>query len=61
LREKIASTGITGELNPSSNLPIGNLGDLNPAGCLPVDVCIGSDDPLTSAPCCRPLLQTPTR
>lgn len=61
LRRKIAAAGITVEINPSSNLLIGNLGDLKnhplwrlkpPRGgdnVLPVAVCIGSDNPLTFA------------
>lgn len=61
LRRKMAAAGITVEINPSSNLLIGNLGDLKnhplwrlkpPRGgdeVLPVAVCIGSDNPLTFA------------
>lgn len=61
IREKIASIGIVVEVNPSSNLLIGNLTDfknhplwrLNPPGgtgdAPPVSVCIGSDDPITFA------------
>lgn len=59
LRRKIGQTGITVEINPSSNLLIGNLTDLknHPLwrlkpprggdGSLPVAVCVGSDNPLT--------------
>lgn len=61
LRKKMAAAGITVEINPSSNLLIGNLADLKnhplwrlkpPRGgesVLPVAVCIGSDNPLTFA------------
>lgn len=60
LREKIARIGITIEVNPSSNLLIGNLGDLerHPLWRMkppsnnsdtPLSIVIGSDDPLTFA------------
>ncbi|WP_180144164.1 hypothetical protein [Desulfoluna butyratoxydans] len=61
IREKVASEGIVVEVNPTSNLLIGNLTDLahHPFWRLksPVDksdgpsvaLCIGSDDPLTFA------------
>ena len=60
LRRKIGAAGITVEINPSSNLLIGNMSDLQnhplwrlkspekQAG-VPVAVCIGSDDPITFA------------
>ncbi len=59
IRANIAARGITIEVNPSSNLLIGDLGDLSrhplwrlqpPQTNLdvpPVSICIGSDDPLT--------------
>jgi hypothetical protein len=59
LRKKVGSSGITVEINPSSNLLIGNLSDLqrHPLWRLrppqesdavrPIAVCIGSDNPLT--------------
>ncbi len=59
LRRKVGSLGITVEINPSSNLLVGNLADLenHPLWRLKpplpgsdqqaVAVCIGSDDPLT--------------
>jgi hypothetical protein len=61
LRRKAAQRGITVEVNPSSNLLIGNVGDFRqhplwrmtmPEGedaALPVRIAIGSDDPLTFA------------
>ena len=61
LRKRIASLGLTVEVNPSSNLLIGDLSDLrqhplwrlNPPepidGVPPVAICVGSDDPLTFA------------
>jgi hypothetical protein len=61
LRRRVADLGITVEVNPSSNLLIGDLQDLRrhplwrlrpPQGgddMPPVSVCIGSDDPLTFA------------
>lgn len=61
LRHRIASLGLCVEVNPSSNLLIGNLGDLtrHPLWRLrpprptpelpPVSICIGSDDPITFA------------
>ena len=61
LRKEVGSRGLTVEVNPSSNLMIGDLGDLDehPIWQLrpvqpddqipPVSVCIGSDDPLTFA------------
>lgn len=60
LRRKIGAAGITVEINPSSNLLIGNMSDLqnHPLWRLkspekqtgaPVAVCIGSDDPITFA------------
>lgn len=62
LRKKVGQYGITIEINPSSNLLIGDIGDLrnHPLWRLkapiddnddipPVAVCIGSDDPLTFA------------
>jgi len=61
LRQKIGKLGITVEINPSSNLLIGNMADLkdhplwrlNPpqheSDLPPISVCIGSDDPLTFA------------
>ena len=62
LRRKVVEQGLCVEVNPSSNLLIGNLGDildhplwrLNPPkpdenAPDPVGVCIGSDDPLTFA------------
>ena len=61
LREKVASRGITVEVNPSSNLLIGNLADLEnhplwrlmpvypKEGEPSIPVCIGSDDPVTFA------------
>lgn len=59
LRQTIGSLGIVVEVNPSSNLLIGNIADLrnhplwrlfSPMGnddVPPVAICIGSDDPLT--------------
>ncbi len=59
LRSNIAALGLAVEVNPSSNLLIGNMGDisshplfrLNPldpkANHPKVNICIGSDDPLT--------------
>jgi hypothetical protein len=59
LRRTVASRCLTVEVNPTSNLLIGDLGDLTnhpfwrlrpPAGGVdapPVSVCIGSDDPVT--------------
>lgn len=61
VRQKIATLGLVVEVNPTSNLLIGNLTDLknhpfwrlNPPTGLsdlpPVALCIGSDDPLTFA------------
>jgi hypothetical protein len=61
IRHVIASRGITVEVNPSSNLLIGDMGDLvaHPLWRLspvratgeapPVAICVGSDDPLTFA------------
>ena len=61
LREKVASYGLTVEVNPTSNLLIGDLGSLtqHPMWRLdpprpdpampPVAICVGSDDPLTFA------------
>jgi hypothetical protein len=61
LRRKVAQRAVTVEVNPSSNLLIGDLQDLtrhplwrlspiNPSQEYPpVSVCIGSDDPLTFA------------
>ncbi|MEZ6112405.1 MAG: hypothetical protein R3C99_15515, partial [Pirellulaceae bacterium] len=61
LRQRIASLGLCVEVNPTSNLLIGNLGDLTrhplwrlrpprPTPDLPpVSICIGSDDPITFA------------
>ena len=59
LRRKVGTLGITVEINPSSNLLVGNLADLEnhplwrlkppreSKDSFPVDVSIGSDDPLT--------------
>jgi hypothetical protein len=58
LRRTVAATGLTVEINPSSNLLIGNLSDLQnhplwrlkppfPGEGAPIAVCIGSDDPIT--------------
>jgi hypothetical protein len=61
LRQTVGSLGIVVEVNPSSNLLIGNVADLrsHPLWRLnspladgnvpPVAICIGSDDPLTFA------------
>src|SRR5262249_38321567 len=60
VRTDLAHRGIVVEINPSSNLLIGNLGDLTkhplwricPPGTQSGDrlrVCIGSDDPVTFA------------
>jgi len=65
LRERMITTGVTVEVNPSSNLLIGDLLDLenHPMARLlptpgdnqddtknrPVNICIGSDDPITFA------------
>lgn len=61
IRENVAKIGIVVEINPTSNLLIGNLTDLEnhplwrldpPKGngeSPPVSVCIGSDDPITFA------------
>jgi len=61
VRRKVAERGITVEVNPTSNLLIGDLQDLGrhplwrlrpPRGAVdapPVSVCIGSDDPITFA------------
>ena len=58
LRRKIGTLGLTVEVNPTSNLLVGNLGDLkvHPLwrlrppregdGAPPVSICIGSDDPV---------------
>jgi hypothetical protein len=61
LRKRVAALGVVVEVNPSSNLLIANLGDFrqhplwrlcppggNPSGAR-LQVCIGSDDPLTFA------------
>jgi len=65
LRHKLGSQGITVEVNPTSNLLIGDLGDLtkhplwrlhpprNDGDAPPVSICIGSDDPLTFASAIR--------
>lgn len=59
LKQRLGQLGVTVEVNPSSNLLIGHLGDLashplwrimpvDESSTEPsVDVCIGSDDPLT--------------
>lgn len=62
LRRKVSRLGLTIEINPSSNLLIGNLSDLNnhplwrlkppvPDAAVrdPISISIGSDDPLTFA------------
>jgi hypothetical protein len=61
LRQRVSSMGLTVEINPSSNLLIGNLSDLtnhplwrmrHPDGnrdIAPLRVCVGSDDPITFA------------
>ena len=61
LRRKLASRGIVVEINPTSNLMVGDLGDLRNApfwklvepddssDSRPVSVCLGSDDPLIFA------------
>jgi hypothetical protein len=61
LRREVNARGITVEINPTSNLLIGNLGDLErhplwrlrpPVhidGQPSVSICIGSDDPVTFA------------
>lgn len=61
LRKKVCELGLVVEVNPTSNLLIGNLADLThhplwrlnpPTGqgdAPPVAICIGSDDPLTFA------------
>ena len=61
LRTKVGSLGITVEVNPTSNLLIGDFGDLTNhplwrlrsplpgADAPPVSVCIGSDDPIVFA------------
>jgi len=62
VRTLLARAGIVVEINPSSNLLIGNLGDLtdhplwrlcppgaDQSGSTRVRVCIGSDDPITFA------------
>jgi hypothetical protein len=61
LRQTVAQLGLVVEINPTSNLLIGNLTDienhpmwrLNPPhkkeNITPVSVCIGSDDPVTFA------------
>src|SRR5207245_1047567 len=61
IRQTVAARGITVEVNPSSNLLIGDLGDLarHPLWRLsppkgegdspPVAICFGSDDPVTFA------------
>lgn len=61
LRRKVASMGLTVEINPTSNLLIGDLGSitehpmwrLNPPvpdpKLAPVAICVGSDDPLMFA------------
>lgn len=61
LRAEIGRRGVVVEINPSSNLLIGNLGELTkhplwrmcpPVGGTPgswVRICIGSDDPITFA------------
>ena len=59
LRRKVARMGLTIEINPTSNLLIGDLGSLRQhpmwrldpptadVGIPPVAICVGSDDPLT--------------
>lgn len=58
LRQMISGLGIAVEVNPTSNLLIGDLSDLShhplwrlhlprPGASPPLSVCIGSDDPLT--------------
>jgi hypothetical protein len=61
LRKKVGNLGISIEVNPSSNLLIGNMADLrnhpvwrlnpprNDEDLPPISVCIGSDDPITFA------------
>ncbi|MGH8657203.1 MAG: hypothetical protein ACREV4_01580 [Gammaproteobacteria bacterium] len=61
IRQKLGQRGIAVEVNPSSNLLIGDLSDLtrhplwrlrpprSSGDAPPVSVCIGSDDPLTFA------------
>ena len=61
LRKKVGAIGLCVEINPTSNLLIGDLSDLGAhpmwnldpprpvEGASPVPVCIGSDDPLTFA------------
>ena len=61
LRRKVGRMGLTIEVNPSSNLLIGQLGEIGDHplwrlcppgkgdGIPPLSVCIGSDDPLTFA------------
>lgn len=63
LRSKVAARGLTVEVNPSSNLLVGNLTDLSShpfwrlmppttsadPGSTAVAICIGSDDPITFA------------
>lgn len=61
LRQRVSSLGLTVEINPSSNLLIGQISDLTnhplwrmrpPNGncdIAPLRVCIGSDDPITFA------------
>lgn len=63
VRQKLGARGIAVEVNPSSNLLIGDFTDLTrhplwrlyppkaSAGASPVSICIGSDDPLTFATC----------
>jgi hypothetical protein len=58
LRRKLGARGLTVEVNPTSNLLIGDLGDLtahplwrlypprNNGDMPPVSICVGSDDPL---------------
>jgi hypothetical protein len=70
LRSKVGALGLTVEVNPTSNLLIGNLGDLtaHPLWRLrpprpnedmpPVAVCVGSDDPLVFASGLRQEYQT---
>jgi len=63
LRRKVGNLGVTVEINPSSNLLIGDMADLSnhplwrlnpprpsdPDAPPPLSVCIGSDDPITFA------------
>ena len=60
LRQKVGKSGIFIEVNPSSNLLIGNLSDFNnhplwrlkpphntEEKMIPLSICVGSDDPIT--------------